>query len=59
MAPTVEEWASLAVLVGAAMCEEDVFGVRTTVFIEGVCKYIVGGIESAAPGRYCMFVKTY
>jgi hypothetical protein len=45
--PNLEEWASLAVLVGADVAEEDTYGVRAGRFLEGVCEYIAGGFEAA------------
>jgi len=47
--PSLEEWAVLAVLVGAASAEEDIFGVNAKNFIEGICTYsagIIGSISS-------------
>lgn len=39
--PNLEEWASLAVLVNADVCEGDIYGVRLKDFIEGLCAYSV------------------
>ena len=42
--PNLEEWALLALLVGAGVCEEDTYGVKARTFIDGICLYAVGGI---------------
>ena len=34
-APNLEEWALLAILAGAGVCEEDTYGVRVRTFIDG------------------------
>ena len=39
--PNLEEWASLAVLVNADVCEGDIYGVRLKDFLEGLCHYSV------------------
>ena len=39
--PNLEEWASLAVLVNADVCEGDIYGVRLKDFLEGLCAYAV------------------
>jgi hypothetical protein len=39
--PNLEEWASLAVLVNADVCEGDIYGVRLKDFLEGICAHAV------------------
>eukprot|EP01032_Pedospumella_encystans_P016863 gene16863-19219_t len=39
--PNLEEWAALAVLVNADVCEGDIYGVRLKEFLEGLCQYSV------------------
>ena len=34
-APNLEEWALLAILAGAGVCEEDTYGIRVRTFIDG------------------------
>jgi len=46
--PTLEEWSVLAVLVGAACAEDDIFGVNAKKFIEGICVYSAGNLGSIA-----------
>ena len=35
-APNLEEWALLAILAGAGVCEEDTYGIRVRTFIDGM-----------------------
>ena len=42
--PNLEEWAILAVLVGSASAEDDIFGVHAKPFVEGFCVYCAGNV---------------
>ena len=46
--PNLEEWALLALLAGAGVCEEDTYGVKVRTFIDGICLYAVGGIGTGS-----------
>jgi hypothetical protein len=39
--PNLEEWSALCVLMNAAVCEGDIYGVRLRDFLEGLCAYSV------------------
>jgi Ca2+-binding EF-hand superfamily protein len=49
--PNLEEWAILAVLVGAGRYEDDVYGVHAKEFIEGVCAHVAGAMSHFADGE--------
>jgi hypothetical protein len=42
----LEEWAILCCKVGAAVAEEDVYGVKITLFLERICADICGDLDS-------------
>lgn len=49
--PNQEEWAIVAVLVGAGRFENDAYGVHAKQFVEGVCSYVAGDLAHAAKGE--------